>query len=335
MTKETNPICSLPKLIDLHIHLDGAVSLPTARELLRMAGKPVPEDSVLKKLIQVQSACESLSSFLEKFSYLYPLIQTREALTLITSNLLKELSDGGLIYTEIRFAPLLCCQKGLSQEDALLAVLEGVKGSPIKCNLILCIMREATKEANLETLDLVKRHIGKGVVALDLAGAEDLYDDEDHSDVINLARESGLPLTIHAGEAGGAANVLRALNWGARVIGHGTRSFEDPSVEDYLAAHRIPLTMCPTSNVQTGVVSRIEDLPIRRYMEKGIPVTINTDDPGIEGITLRQEWEKVIKAFSLTKAEIRTLMLNSVEAAFCTEKDREWLRKEMEDAYPA
>ncbi len=334
MTQNTSTFLSLPKLIDLHIHLDGAISLSSARELLAINKKRIPDDATLKSLFQVQDPLESLSGFLERFSNIYPLIQTREALTLITRNLLKELSDEGLIYVEIRFAPLLCCRKGLSQEEVLQAVLDGVKDGPIKCNLILCVLREAEEEANIKTIHLAHEYLGKGVVALDIAGAEDRCDDQGLGKLIRLIQEHRLPLTVHAGEASGADNIKRALEWGARVIGHGVRAYEDPAVEDCLAQNRIPLTMCPSSNVLTGVVSQIEDLPIRRYLEKGIPITINTDDPGIEGITLRQEWTKVIQAFHLTKEEIRQIMLNYIDAAFCKEEEKEWLRKEILSAYP-
>lgn len=335
MTPDHQLPCPITRLIDLHIHLDGAISLATAKELLRLEGKTVPSDDELKAHIQVQEACTSLSAFLEKFSFLYPFIQTKEALKVMTANLLSELQDEGLIYAEIRFAPLLCCERGLTQMEVLKTVLEAAKKSTLRHNFVLCMMREASLEKNLETLELTRKYLGKGVVALDLAGAEDAFNDRDFSVLFQLARQNHLPITVHAGEAGPPQNVWKALEWGAQVIGHGTHSFKDPALEDYLAAHRIPLTMCPTSNVQTGVAPRIEDLPIRRYMEKGIPLTINTDDPGVEGITLRQEWERLIQALSLTKAEIRRLMLNSVDAAFCGQDLKAQLRREMEEAYPA
>lgn len=326
------------KMIDLHLHLDGAISLKSARELAELQHISIPEsDEELIKLMRVSPDCKSLTEFLEKFDFPCSLIQTKEGISTAVYNLCEELKSHGVIYAEIRFAPQKSCDKGLTQDEVVQAAIEGMNKSTLRANLILSCMRgEITPEnveMNRETIRLTGKYLGKGVCATDLAGAEALFPTHNFKDIFEYASSMNIPFEIHAGEADGPSSVRQALSFGAKRIGHGVHSVEDPTLVAELASKKIPLMVCPTSNIQTCIAKEVQDLPIRTFFAAGIPITINTDDPSIEGTDLKTEWSKVIKAFALNKAEVLQLMLNSVNAAFCSEDVRKQLKAEIEAEY--
>ena len=321
------------KYIALNLHLDGAVTTEIARELARLQGISLPEDDKeLLKRLTVPDDCESLNDFLECFALPLSLMQTKEGL----SEAVRLVADGckaqGVIYAELRYAPQLHCDQGMTQEEAVQAALDGISKTDLKVNLILCCMRgEGNEDANEETLRLAKKYLVEdgGVVAIDIAGAEALFPTANYRELFAKAKELGIPFTIHAGEADGAESVKLALEYGARRIGHGVRSFEDPEVIQLLKEKQIPLEMCPTSNRQTHAVEDMSAYPFMEYLQQGLKVTLNTDDPGIEGTTLAREFRYMEQTFGLTAADERKLLENSVEAAFTTEKVKEWLRSEL------
>jgi len=338
---ETEPVV-ITKTIDLHLHLDGAISPQSARELASLQDISIPKsDEGLLKLLRVDPSCRSLTEFLEKFDFPCSLMQTAVGIETATYNLCEELKAQNVIYAEPKFAPQQHLTKGLTQDEVVQAAIKGLKRSSMKANLILCCMRtdtnvEENKEMNRETIRLTKKYLGQGVCAADLAGAEALFPTESFEDIFALANSLGVPFEIHAGEADGPSSVRDALRFGAKRIGHGVRSIQDPTLLAELAEKQIPLLVCPTSNLQTcalGENLEIKDLPIRTFLTSGINFCINTDDPSVEGTDLKTEWEKTVQAFSLTKAEVRTLMLNAVNAAFCSEDIRQQLRAEIEKAY--
>lgn len=323
---------NISKAIDLHLHLDGAISLKSARELARLQQISIPEsDEELTMMMRVSPDCTNLNEFLEKFEFPCSLLQTEIGIETAMFNLCEELSDRDLAYAEVRFAPSKCCDKGLTQEQVVRAAVKGMKRSKMNCRLILCCMRGDNDTVNKETIQVAKQFIADGVVGVDLAGAEALYPTKWYEDLFKFARELDVPFTIHAGEAAGAESILAAIDMGARRIGHGTHSMENPEVIEKLANRQIPVEMCPTSNLQTHAIENIEDLPLRKFIEAGILVTINTDDPTIEGTTIYDEWQKVIETFNLTDAEIRQLRTNSIKASFLSDEEKKKLQKELEN----
>lgn len=316
------------KRIDLHLHLDGAISLSSARDLGDLLQMELPKsDDELLRLLQVSPDCRDLNEFLEKFAFPCSLLKRREGLERAVRNLLKELKDQNVCYAEIRFAPQLSEGEGLSQKEAVEAALNGMEGSAVKAQLILCCMRgEHTHEANLATVRLVKEFIGKGVCAVDLAGAEALFPTEDFAEEFALARELGVPITIHAGEAAGPESVWKALEFGASRIGHGVRALEDPELVEELLRQQIPLEVCPTSNVCTAMFSGIEEHPIMEMLDRGLKVTLNTDDPSIEGTTIEKEFSLLREKAGLTAEDERLLTENAIEAAFLSEDEKAALR---------
>lgn len=314
-------------LIDLHLHLDGSLSVKTVRELALMQGMEVPQkEEDLIELLQVGRDCKDLNEYLEKFIFPCALLQTKQAITKAVSNLLEELKAQGLLYAEIRFAPQLHTLQGLTQTDVVQAAVDGLAQCDFRANLILCCMRgNSNQEQNMQTILVASHFLGKGVCAVDLAGAEAVYPTACFEDLLRTANEKGIPLTIHAGEAAGADSVWAALKLRPKRIGHGVRSMEDETLVEQLAKEGITLELCPTSNLNTSIFPSIHDYPLRRLMDAGVRVTINTDNMTVSGVTVRSEMEKVITAFSLSKACIGKLEMNAVDACFANSEVKEWL----------
>lgn len=320
-------------MIDLHLHLDGAISLRSARQLAALQCIAVPaDDSELLEIMRVSPDCRSLNDFLKKFAFPNSLLQTAPGLSTAVFNLCEELRADGLIYAEIRFAPQLACGRGLSQEDAVLAALDGLKKSSLPANLIISCLRGhlGSAEGNRETVRLAAKYLGKGVCATDLAGPEKAHPMELYRELFAYACSLGVPFEIHAGEDDGPDNVRKAVEFGASRIGHGISSVQDPQLMAMLAQKHIAMMLCPTSNLQTCVIKNISELPLRTFMNAGIPVAICTDDPSVEGTDLKMEWRKAIENFELTPDEVRQLMLNAVDAAFCGESLRTCLRTQVD-----
>lgn len=317
--------------IDLHLHLDGSLSLQSARNLAKMQNISIPaSDEELKKLLVCPADCRDLNEYLHCFDFPLQLLQTTDAITAGVRTLISELCEEKIIYAEIRFAPQLHCQKKLNQREVIEAAINGLSEN---MNLILCCMRGAGNDAqNIETVKLAKEYLGKGVVAVDLAGAEGLFATSEYEALFALAKNLGVPFTIHAGEAAGADSVKLAVQYGASRIGHGVRSFEDADVVNALKKSDIMLEMCPTSNLNTRVVTDLKDYPIRECIHQGIPVCINTDNRTVSDTTIKNEYERVAELFSFTEEDIKKLLLTACEHSFaasdCKVRIKEMIEKE-------
>ena len=318
-------------LIDLHLHLDGSLSLASVQDLARMQNIVLEQDDEkLLKMLQVGPDCKDLNEYLETFAFPCSLLQNPEAITRAVENLRRELKEQGLVYAEIRFAPQLHLLRGLNQRQVVQAAVEGLKAEGVRANLILCCMRgDRNLEENLETIRLTAEFLGKGVCAADLAGAEALFTTEKFEDVFALARELNIPYTIHAGEAMGPESVYKALEFGAKRLGHGVRSVEDPALLKRLAQEGVTLELCPTSNLNTNIFDCMEAYPLVSLMEAGVRVTINTDNIMVSGVSLRSEWEKVVHTFGLTREQILRLQKNAAEAVFADETVKTWLLEQL------
>ena len=318
--------------IDLHLHLDGSLSLNTVKKLAMLQNIEITEtDDQLKEKLSVDKDCKDLNQYLSKFAFPCSLLQTKEAITLSVKCLNQELSEQGLMYTEIRFAPQLHINKGLTQKEVVEAAIDGLKSSPIPSGLILCCMRgEDNKALNIETVRVAKEFLGKGVVAVDLAGAEAIWPVTKFEEEIMLAHELGIPYTLHAGEATGPEEVKNALNYKAKRIGHGINSYMDNDLMERLRNENITLECCPTSNLQTRAFDDIRKYPIRLFLEKGVKFTINTDNTVVSNTSIQEEWDLVIKTFSLNNDEIKTILLNAVTCAFTTASIKEELIRKIE-----
>lgn len=317
-----------PISIDLHLHLDGSLSVSTAKRLAKMQGIELPRDGeALKALLTVSDGCRDLGEYLEKFDFPLSLLQTAEAIDEGMYLLCRELMAENTVYAEIRFAPQLHTERILTQCQVVEAAVKGLERSGMLGGLILCCMRgNNNKEENLLTVDVAERYLGRGVVALDLAGNEAGYPTADFGEIFEAARAKKVPFTIHAGEADGPESVRRAIEMGAARIGHGVRSIEDPELIRILADKKIPLELCPTSNLNTAIFSDIEEYPIRAFMDAGVIVTVNSDNRSVSDTTAARDMQLLKKTFDLSEKEERQLLLNAVNSAFCEDILKEKLR---------
>jgi adenosine deaminase len=317
-------------IVDLHLHLDGSLS---AKAIIKVAKKegiilPSYNEEELNKYLMVPDNCGSLNEYLERFSLPNLVLQTEYGLETCTLDLLERLKKDGLKYVEIRMAPQLSTNKGLTQRKVvkiLVKTLKIAEKTGIFSNLILCMMRgENTKKQNIETIKVANDFLGKGIVAMDLAGAEGLFPNEMFEEEFSLINKLGIPLTVHSGEASGASSVASALKFGACRIGHGIKSIEDDSVINELIRRKITLEVCPKSNLDTKTISKYEDLPLKEFIKKGVKISINTDDMTVSNTTLKQEYETLVK-LGFSEQNLREFAINSINCSFASDDVKRYL----------
>lgn len=299
--------------VELHLHLDGSIRIGTAHELLN-----VNENDMV-----APSKCLDLNDYLTKFSLPISVLQTKENIMRVCKELINDLIDDGVIYAEIRFAPINHIKQGLSLEEVVESVLQGLQSDMVKTNIILCLMRNSSYEENLSIINLASKYLNKGVCALDLAGAEGLYKTNTFKDLFLKAKEKQIPFTIHAGEADGVDSIKSAIEFGTKRIGHGIRCIESEDVINKIIKDNITLEVCPTSNVQTNVVATYENHPIKYLYDKGIKVTISTDNRTVSNITLIEEYQKLIDTFKFTLEDIKRMNIFAINSSFLSDTEKE------------
>ncbi|MCB9897303.1 MAG: adenosine deaminase [Planctomycetes bacterium] len=323
---------ALPK-VDLHCHLDGAVRPATLLETARAGGVPLPADTVdaLLPHVRVSPACRSLDDFLATFETFYPVLSVPGVMGRAARELLLDAADDGVVHVEARFCPDLQATPQRPAEDVVLEVLEGLaRGSAesgVSYGAIVCAYRPFTVEANERMVDLALAFAGKGVVGVDLAGPESLPG-APFARALERAREGGLPVTIHAGEAAGPESVREALDvLGARRIGHGCAIARDEALLARVRDEAVPLECCVTSNLQTQAVASLDVHPFDAFRRAGLAVTLNTDDPAVSGVTLSDEYLLAARTWGLSLDDLRALALAAVDAAFLDDAARAALRR--------
>ena len=327
-------IQAAPKVL-LHDHLDGGVRPATVIELARdagYAGLPTTDPDELRAWFRRGADRKSLELYLEGFAHTVAVMQTAEALERIAAECAEDFAADGIVYAEVRFAPELHLERGLTLDEAVAAVLRGLRrgseGRPIEMRTLVTAMRTAAR--SLEIAELAVRFRDEGVVGFDIAGAEKGYPPSRHLDAFHHIARENFHFTIHAGEGFGLPSIWEALQWcGAERLGHGVRIVDDITVGPdgrvalgrlaaYVRDRRIPLEMCPTSNVHTGAVSSIQDHPIDLLRRLRFRVTVNTDNRLMSDVTLSSEFETLARAFGLDLAEMQWLTLNAMKSAFCS-----------------
>lgn len=334
--RTTDLLARLPK-VDLHLHLDGSVKPETILELALKQGisLPVYDPDGLIPHMRVTDNCGSLIEYLGKFDFTTRFLQTGEALERVAYEVVEQSVEHNCRYVEVRFAPQLHRNMGLSLEETFHYVIEGLKRAQrdfgTKFGVIAICMRNHSCTNNLEVIEAAAKFVGKGVVAVDLAGDEATYPPEFFREVFARSHKLGIPVTIHAGEAAGAVNVYEAVTQlGATRIGHGVRLRENAEILEMVKDRRIPLEMCPISNIQTKAVASWDAYPIREYMDQGLVVTINTDNPSVSDTNITKEYRAIADRFGFSTPELVKLIMNGVEAAFMEEHDKVTFRQEME-----
>lgn len=329
-------------MIDLHLHLDGSLDAGEIFELAALSGVALPADDKegLSPLLSVSADCRSLAEYLEKFELPLRVLQTAETIEKAVYSLIKRLSAQGLFYAEIRFAPQLHLRRGLTQGAITAAAVRGLeKGCAdfdFSAQLILCCMRGADGgAANAETVRMAKKFLKKGVCCIDLAGNEAAYPTADFCGLFDYARENQVPFVIHAGEAAGAESVKAALEFGAVRIGHGIHALEDGTLTTLLKEKKTVLELCYTSNLQTKAVESPIDYPLIPFVERGVVVTLNTDNMTVSLTTLKNEYRLVKEMYGLSEKQLIDIALNAADGAFVDDSVRIQLKDRIKKEFSA
>lgn len=308
----------IPK-VELHVHLDGSVRLKTLAELAHISLEEANQRAV------ASYQCKSLKEYLSCFDLPCQVMQTKDNLVRIAKELGEDLEKEHVIYAEVRFNPLAHTQQGLTLEEVVEAVLEGLSKANFPIRLILCMMRNETNERNVEIISLAKRYLGKGVVALDLAGDESSYSTASFAPLFSLAHQLEIPYTIHAGESAGAESIRKAIDFGARRIGHGVHILEDQNLLMEAKEKGLFLEMCPTSNIQTKAISNIQKYPLWELYKQGVKLSVNTDNRTVSFTTLAQEYKLLGQNFPLSFLDFCEMNKMAIEASFLEDSQKEEL----------
>lgn len=326
-------INKLPK-IELHCHLDGSVRVDTIIDIAKKEG--IKLDSYkrcdIEKLVQVPNDCTSLNEYLKRFDLPNKVMQSSENIKRITFELLEDAQKENIKYIEIRFAPLLHLQKGLSIEEVIQSAIDGINQAQriydIKGNIILSCMRNMSEDDAILLIEKGRKFLNKGVVAIDLAGPEEEGFANKYKRAIELARSYGYNITIHAGEAASAQNVIDAINiLKAQRIGHGVRIKDMKDAYDLVKKTGVVLEMCPTSNIQTKAIECLNKYPLYDFYKDGIKLSINTDNRTVSNIDLSNEIKVISDEFNMSKEKYKDIYLNTIDAIFAGESTKKWLRR--------
>ena len=324
-------------MIDLHLHLDGSLSEEDFKYLAKLnnidLGKDFPSN------IYVPMDCKSLDEYLERFALPVALLQNAESIEYAAYSLVKRLADLGLFYAEIRFAPLLHVNKGMTQIEVVKSALCGLKKAIKDCdykidaNLILCCMRHASLKENMETVETANLLSNDKVCAIDLAGGETIHPCSYFHECFAQARKYGLNITIHAGEATGNDEIMLAIDEGAVRIGHGVHLSLDIFSVKKVNNSKICFEFCPTSNLQTKSLKNYKEVPLRQFINKDIRVTINSDNMTVSNTDCIKEMAIMVKTFKLDKREVIDIYDNAINGAFTSEENKNKMRLIMLNAF--
>ncbi|WP_309118298.1 adenosine deaminase [Paenibacillus sp.] len=328
-------ITKLPK-VDLHLHLDGSVKPETIVDLANEDGIELldTDKETISSLMQVKGQCASLEEYLGKFLFVGRFLHTPNALERVAYELVEQASEQNCKYIEVRFGPQLHRERGLSAVEVVHAVIEGLRRGEetfgVKARAIAACLRSHSDASNREVIEAAAEYLGRGIVAVDLAGDEASFPAERFADVFRHARRRDIPITIHAGEAAGPKNIYDAVTkLGASRIGHGVRLREDADVLRLVRERRIPLEMCPVSNIQTKASPGWFAYPIRDYFDQELMVTVNTDNLTVSDTNLGKEYAMLQEHFAFRPQELKRLILNGVDAAFLPDAEKMALRASM------
>ncbi|TDD37273.1 adenosine deaminase [Actinomadura sp. KC06] len=326
-----------PKVL-LHDHLDGGVRPGTVADLARESGYgelPSMDADNLRAWFEESANSGSLERYLETFSHTVGVMQSVEALTRVAYECAEDLAKDGVVYAEVRYAPEQHLRAGLSLEQVVEAVLDGFaqggREHGIRVGTLVTAMRHQAR--SMEIAELAVRYRDAGVVGFDIAGAEAGYPPTRHLDAFEYLQRENAHFTIHAGEGFGLPSIWQAIQWcGADRLGHGVRIIDDIEVDgdeprlgrlaDYVRDKRIPLEMCPTSNIQTGAAKSIAEHPIGLLRRLSFRVTVNTDNRLMSGTTLSNEFAKLVEAFDYGWDDLQWFTVNAMKSAFAPFTER-------------
>lgn len=333
-------IARLPKA-ELHVHLDGSLRPTTMIELARAADLDLPtrDPDALRQYMLVDDA-RNLVDYLARFDITIALLQTPEAIERVAWEMVEDAARDNVRYLEVRYCPRLSTRGGLTLDEVTAAerrgLARGERDFGVRTGIIDCSLRHYDPEVSLEIARAAVRNRPNGVVAFDLAGPEAGHPPSAHRAAFDCAAEGLLGITVHAGEAAGPESIAEALHYcHADRLGHGTRLFEDPALQDYVRDRRVPIEINLTSNLQTRVVARAAEHPVRRYLDAGLNVTLSTDSWLMSGVVLTDEYWLAHRELGFSRQEIDTMILNGFNSAFLPWPERQALLAAVRDELAA
>ncbi len=319
---------SLPKT-DLHVHLDGSLRLETIIDLASQQGVSLPstDPSKLFSMLYAGDVCNSLDDYLKGFDITLSVLQTEEGLERAAFELAEDAWNEGVWFIEVRYSPMLHMQRGLRLTQIVEAVLRGLRRAKtdfgIRYGVILCGIRSMNVENSLRMAELAVAYKNRGVVGFDLAGSEVNNPAKEHMVAFQLILDNNINCTAHAGEAFGPDSIAQAIHkCGAHRIGHGTRLREDGELLNYVNDHRIPLEVCPSSNLQTKAAKSWAAHPVDFYVDYGIRVTINTDNRLITDTTVSKELWLCHKHYGWSLEQIKEIVIAGFKSAFLPYREK-------------
>lgn len=328
-------VFSIPK-IELHLHLDGAIPSETMWALGVEKGLAMPAATFadFSRYLVESSDCRDVNAYLARFELPLQMLQEAESLARVTRELIETLAQQGHVYDEIRFAPQLHMRAGMTQREAVEAVLQGrrqaLRAHPeIQNGILLCAMSVGAETLNmaenLETARLCAEYLGQGVVGLDLAGAEGIVPLRNFHPVFDLAKELRLPFTCHAGDSQGADTIQDALDFGALRIGHGHHVYGAKAQTDEIIRRGVTLEICPSSNIQCHTQPSFAQHPAKKLFDAGVRVTISTDNMTLAATDLDREYTHCVEEMGFSERELVQMNLYAAEASFLPEQEKQAL----------
>jgi adenosine deaminase len=355
-TPTSDQIKRVPKAL-LHDHLDGGLRPETIIELAQQIGyKKLPTDDPKKLADWFEESCNShsLVRYLETFSHTIAVMQSKEAIIRVSRECAIDLARDGVVYAEVRGAPELFTEQGLTLDQVVEATLEGYKqgmaeaaseGNKIRVESLLCGMRQNNRSQ--EAAAAVVKYRNKGVVGFDIAGPEDGFPPTNQLETFEYLRKENAHFTIHAGEAYGLPSIWEAIQiCGAERLGHGVRIIDDIDfsgdkpklgpLASYVRDRRIPLELCPTSNLQTGAAKTYSEHPIGMLAKLRFRVTLNTDNRLMSRTSMSNEMSECVKSFGWKFADLQRVTVNALKSSFIPFEERlEIIEKVVKPAYAA
>ena len=318
-------IDALPK-VELHLHLEGAIPLPALYRLIQKYGGD-PDISSLDDLRQ-RLNYKDFPDFIAAWIWKNGFIRSYEDFTNIAEAVAWDLAAQNIRYAEVFFSPTRFLDQGLEPQGLAQAIREGLDKVPaVEVWLIADLVRDHGPERARDTLAKVAEVMDCGIIGIGIGGSEHLYPPEPFAPVYQAARDQGLRTSAHAGEAAGPESIRGAVEvLGVDRIGHGLSAIRDGEVMALLAQRAVPIELCPLSNVATGSIARIEDHPVRQFWDAGLMLTVNTDDPGMFHNSLTGEFTLLNETFGFTVPDIRTLILNGIEASWQSDAGKAAMR---------
>jgi adenosine deaminase len=329
----------LPK-IELHRHLEGSLRLSTLQDIAQQFNLPLPHDGSLAALVQIQrNEPLTFANFLSKFTPLRQFYQSPQVIKRVVREAIEDAAADHILHLEMRFTPVALSRvRGFDLAEVMDWVIESAASASRDFGITVSLIASINRH---ESLELAEQVVGRavdrraaGIVALDLAGNEAEFSALPFANLLKEAKRSGLFITVHAGEWNGAHNVREAIEvLDADRIGHGVRVLEDECVVSLAREHGVVFETCLTSNLQSGVVSATGAHPLRAMLDAGLNITLNTDDPGISGITLSDELRLAVHALQIDQAQLNAMTLNAARGSFLPAEQKNTLIQKLDKSF--